>query len=875
MGDRKIGINVDGDGNVIRENTIIVEPQKPPDRTSNEPPNNLEARGIDRDRFVGRDDVLQDLHARLQRSERVAIASVAGMGGVGKSELAVQYGRRHLAETYRGGVVWLAGERAGLELLSFARSTFFPTVDFSQFGDLREQLAFCWAHWPAKEVPPESVLLIFDDVTDYAAQVQPCLPSDGRFRVMVTTREKLDAKKLGIDRLDLAVLKPLAAIRLLTLWIGRDRVCQEARIARDLLKWLGYLPLAIELVGSLLAIEPDLTIAKLFEQLKTERLRHEAIEPIEVAFNVSWQRLSDAAKQMAMGLSVFANAPIPWELVERTIAGCKLDDTPKPERKRDKLRRWLKREAPPTVKQWCLLLDEKARRQARRELERLHLLDRVSEGRYGLHPLIREFFAVKLAARSEATDWRRSFARVMTAIARQIPQTVTISQQAELKEAIVHLAAATEYSDLLSAENYEWGWPFEGLARFYEAQSLFIEAETYSQQCLDQSETRFGADHPDTATSLNNLALLYKSQGKYESAEPLLQRALDIHERQLGTDHPHTALSLNSLAELYRVQGKYESAEPLLQRALDIRERQLGADHPSTSLNLNNLASLYESQGKYESAEPLLQRTLDIQERQLGADHPSTATSLNNLAELYRVQGKYESAEPLYQRALDIRERQLGTDHPDTASSLSGLAVLYRSQGKYETTEPLLQRALDITERQLGADHPHTALSLNNLAALYYSQGKYESAEPLYQRALDICERQLGADHPHTALSLNNLAELYQAQGKYESAEPLYQRALDIWEQQLGADHPLTATSLNNLAVLYCYQARWGEAERLLVRALLIGVQKLGEAHPDTQRSIRSLASLIQDAIEQNRTAELSDHPLTQHLLAQLRTNEH
>jgi tetratricopeptide (TPR) repeat protein len=747
MGDRKIGINVDGDGNVIGGNTIIVEPQKPPDRTSNEPPNNLESRGIDRDRFVGRDDVLADLHARLQRSERVAIASVAGMGGVGKSELAVQYGRRHLRETYCGGVVWLAGERAGLELLSFARSTFFPTVDFSQFGDLREQLAFCWAHWPAKEVPPESVLLIFDDVTDYAAQVKPCLPSDGRFRVLVTTREKLDAKKLGIDRLDLAVLKPLAAIRLLTLWIGRDRVCQEARIARDLLKWLGYLPLAIELVGSLLAIEPDLTIAKLFEQLKTERLRHEAIEPIEVAFNVSWQRLSNAAKQMAMGLSVFASAPIPWELVERTIAGCKLDDTPKPERKRDKLRRWLKGEAPPTVKQWCLLLDEKARRQARRELERLHLLDRVSEERYGLHPLIREFFAVKLAARSEVTDWRRSFARVMTEVASQIDQTVTISQQAALKEAIVHLAAATEYSDLIELED-EWMWSFVGLARFYEAQSLFIEAETYRQQCLDRSETRFGADHPDTATSFNNLAELYRAQGKYDSAAPLFQRALDIWERQLGADHPFTVSSLNGLALLYQAEGKYESAEPLYQRALDICERQLGADHPFTASNLNNLALLYQAEGKYESA------------------------------------------------------------------------------------EPLYQRALDICERQLGADHPHTASNLNNLAVLYRSQGKYESAEPLYQRALDICERQLGADHPDTASSLNNLAALYYAQEKYGAAEPLFRRTLEIFLQGLGEQHPNTQTVLGNFQIF------------------------------------------LQQVIAADRTAELSDHPLTQQLLAQLRTNE-
>ena len=160
------------------------------------------------------------------------------------------------------------------------------------------------------------------------------------------------------------------------------------------------------------------------------------------------------------------------------------------------------------------------------------------------------------------------------------------------------------------------------------------------------------------------------------------------------------------------------------------------------------------------------------------------------------------------------------------------------------------------------------------LARFYRAQSLFSEAETYAQQRLDQSETRFGADHPDTAASLNNLAGLYESQGKYESAEPLYQRALDIREQQLGADHPDTASSLNNLAVLYCYQARWGEAERLLVRALLIGVQKLGEAHPDTQRSIRSLASLIQDAIEQNRTAELSDHPLTQHLLAQLRTNE-
>ncbi len=68
-------------------------------------------------------------------------------------------------------------------------------------------------------------------------------------------------------------------------------------------------------------------------------------------------------------------------------------------------------------------------------------------------------------------------------------------------------------------------------------------------------EAQLGADHPDTATSLNNLAGLYDAMGQYEKALPLYERALAISEAQLGADHPSTATSLNNLAGLYRVDG--------------------------------------------------------------------------------------------------------------------------------------------------------------------------------------------------------------------------------------------------------------------------------------------------------------------------------
>ncbi|MDS4056358.1 CHAT domain-containing tetratricopeptide repeat protein [Accumulibacter sp.] len=322
------------------------------------------------------------------------------------------------------------------------------------------------------------------------------------------------------------------------------------------------------------------------------------------------------------------------------------------------------------------------------------------------------------------------------------------------------------------------------------------EAIPFAELLCELCTTVLGADHPDTATSLNNLAMLHYALGDYARAEPVLQRALAISERVLGADHPDTATSLNNLALLYNSLGDYGRAEPLYQRALAISEQVLGADHPATAKSLSSLAMLYHALGDYGRAEPLLQRSLAIHEQVLGAEHPDAATSLNNLAALYHALGDYARAEPLFQRALAICERVLGADHPNTAVSLNNLAEVYRALGDYGRAEPLHQRALVVTEQAFGADHPGTAKILNNLAELYVQMGDYRRAEPLCLRALAIRERVLVADHPDTATSLNSLAMLYHARGDCSRAEPLLQRALTINEQVLGADHPHTAWNL-------------------------------------------------------------------------------
>jgi tetratricopeptide (TPR) repeat protein/transcriptional regulator with XRE-family HTH domain len=328
---------------------------------------------------------------------------------------------------------------------------------------------------------------------------------------------------------------------------------------------------------------------------------------------------------------------------------------------------------------------------------------------------------------------------------------------------------------------------------------------------------------------------LLHCRGEYARVEPLLQRALAICEQERGPDHPDTALILNGLGSLYREQARYQEAEPPLQRALAICEQERGPDHPDTAEILNALGLLYGYQGRYTEAEPFFRRSLSIYEQVLGACHLLTASPLGNLAVLFLRQGRHMEAEPLFQRALAICEQELGSSHPKVSMHLHNLASIYHDQEKYGEAELLYQRALTIREQQLGPMHRYTAMSLNSLARLYHDQGKYVEAEPLYQRALSIRKQRLGPAHPDTAGSLRSLARLYTDQKKWAKAEVLYRRALAIYEQKFGSVYPDIARSLDGLARLFELQGKYDEAVTFAQRALTTWEQIFGAEHPQTK----------------------------------------
>ncbi|MFH7242124.1 MAG: tetratricopeptide repeat protein [Spirulina sp.] len=541
-------------------------------------PNNLPRSGTQT--FVGRQADLDRVHAQLHETSRLAITALKGMGGIGKTELALQYAYTYLdAETYPGGICWLQArdQDVASQIVRFAKTAGMSPPD----GELADQVAYVWAQWP---LAPSVMLVIYDDVADLA-NIQPYLPPQTeQFRVLLTTRQRFS----GINNLEIDVLSPEAALDLLRSIVGPDRLDAQLAEATALCTRLGRLPLALELVGRYLELDEDLTLAEVQAELDEMRTDAYALLKDETAatmtaklgvaeaFELSLQRLDEASQTLLSLLSLFAATPIAWEWVQACLA-----DVPTP-----------------------------TLRQQRNKLLRNSLLQRVDQDIYQLHPLIQEFLRVRFATLDNTAPLQQSYCQMMVQVAQGIPQTPTRNQILAVTPAIPHIAeAATTWQQWLEDDSLDW--PFIGLGRFYEGQGAYEQAEPWYTDCLVIVRNRLGEDHPAVATSMNNLAGLYESQGRYGEAEPLYRDALTLLQRLLGEEHPAVATSMNNLAGLYESQGRYGEAEPLYVQALTIAVQRLGENHPNTQIFRNNFIGL-------------LQAVVAANQTHLLSNHPAT-----------------------------------------------------------------------------------------------------------------------------------------------------------------------------------------------------------------------------------------------------------
>lgn len=734
--------------------------------------------------FVGREQDLRALAQALNADGTAAIGQVeivaaTGLGGIGKTQLACEFVHRY-GPYFPGGVFWLSFADPATIPAEVAACGGLDGMQISPAFDtlpLEQQVRQVLAAW--KEPLPR--LLIFDNCEEETL-LEQWRPKHGGCRVLVTSRHYHWDVALGVQAVPLDVLPRSDSIALLRQF--RSELHEDDADLAAVAAALGDLPLAIHLAGSFLAhYRHALTPAQYLSRLHTPTLLDDRslqaaglsptqhVQHVARTFEQSYERLDAAVPTDALALTLLAHAAYfaPGE----------------------SLPRWL-------LLQTLNLPEEDAERtllgeDALMRLIDLGLLDTAAAGSLRLHRLVVAFVRAVLGNAAVQEVVEGTVLRVVDDLnARRNPCPVLAIQP--------HLRAITEAAQV-RADTRTAAFCTALGAHLWQL-GVYGEAQRYHAQALAIRRRVLGADHPDTAQSLNNLGNVRWKQGQYAEARRYHAQALAIRQRVLGSDHRDTAQSLNNLGLMLQELGHYAEAQRSYEQAFAINQRVLGPDHPNTALILNNLGFVFDSQGQYAAAQRSYEQALAIWQRVLGDDHPDTALSLWNLGEVFTVQGQYAEAQRALEQALKIYRRVLGSDHPHTARCLRAWGKLLHAQRETEQAQSYLVQALAIQQRMLGDDHPDTAQTFNNLGLVLQAQGHYTEAQGYYEQALAIDQHVLGLGHPETALSLNNLAGVLQAQGQYAEAQRSYEQALDICQRVLGSDHITTHTVHQNLVCL-------------------------------------------------------------------------
>jgi tetratricopeptide (TPR) repeat protein len=804
--------------------------------------------------FTGRQDLLERLDAALHPGQAAAVVqgqgqTLHGLGGVGKTQLAVEYAHRHAADYDL--IWWVTAEQPAAipgQLAGLAHRLGLPeTID---------QAETIQALWDALRLR-DRWLLIFDNAED-PADLRPYWPP-GTGHVVVTSRNPAwggIATPVAVDVLP----REEAVAFLVERTGGSDQASLEA-----LAEVLGDLPLALEQAAAYLeetGTPPDEYLALLRDrapELFALGRPTTSDQTIATTWTASLDRIrttTPAAEDLLRLCAFFGPDDLPRSLLTdhpdvlpEPLAAAVLDQLGF-QQLLGALRRYslvtvtgdavsMHRLVQAVVRDGLVPNDQRQWATVALDLIRATLPDRPEQ--VDAWPVYARLLPHALAAAGNAAKVDAA-ALAPADVLHQIGEYLRSRAEYQQAEQVLRRALAIRET-VLGDRHPDTLASLETLARVLQAQADLDGARALHERVLAIREARFGAEHPETAKSLGALAGVFHDQGDLETARALHERALAIREVRLGSDHPDTAESLNYLSNVLYDQGDLTGARELRERALAIREARLGPDHPDTLWTLSNLATVLGDQGHLDSARALHERALAIREARLGPDHPDIAFGLNYLGHILRAQGDLDGARAHFERALRINEARLGPRHPETGRSLTNIGIILLDQGDLDGARAHFQRALSIDEAR-GRDRSDTATDLHNLALVLETQGDLDGARALQERALAIDEAS-GPDHPRTARSLNNLATILARQGDLDTARGHLERALAIFEARLGPNHPDSAGSLTNLGKVLFELGELDAARTYLERAVAIREAKLGPDHPDVAESLDDLWTVL------------------------------
>ena len=815
--------------------------------------------------FVGRDEELASLKEGLSPMKepgktRRVILIMHGLGGMGKTQLAVEYSRRWHA--HYSAVCWLNGrteQSLQTSLSSLAERiarTRLPKQPI-KVSSLEESVNFAlnWLNQPSNL----NWLLIYDNVDQDQSlhgsdpekyELSRYLPAADHGFILITTR-KLRLAQLGRS-LKVGKVNELQSRLMLESRMGYTiSTTLEEDSSLKLLRLLDGLPLAIAQAGSYIR-ETQCSIVEYLQSynenwvdlMKTVDENEEILTDYKngsvwTTWTVSYKRIQkvDAAAANLLRLWAFLGPKDFWFNIIMSWKNFTREDKPE----------WIRELSIRTkfTKTMGVLV---AYSLAEREID--------ADG-YSIHPVVH--YWVRHALRGESISSLGHLACQL--IAENIPCESDREYVRMQRRLLPHVEQCSEWifkavhekPEAISLSNLI---PFFEVGVFYVDLGMPDKGKDLLQLVLNLSTKLQGRTGDISLRAICNLGIVYQNQGQRQDAERLYLEVLD-NTVPLDTYY----YTKQNLGVLYLAENRVEEALEACQAAFDEMQVSLGPDDPTTVRALQSLGAVYLHQGDFAKAEATYHKCLVKYESSLGPLHPYSYNMVEKLGDLLAMQNNPPKAEEIYQKLHASREINCKPGEKDWVRKSIPLATFLSKQCRFEETEILCNSILAASHE---AAYNGKALYniKNTLGHVYRERGEFEKASAMFDSVRRDAETALGAEDFVVAVGWNNLGTVLGVQGRTAEAIQLYEKAAKNLQGVADSDQATARDILRNLANTYKEHGRLNESALLMKDIMVREEADKGLRHSRAQAAILRYVDILSDTGRLDQVVEFWDREI-------------
>ncbi|KAJ5597671.1 hypothetical protein N7537_007755 [Penicillium hordei] len=797
--------------------------------------------------FTGREFTLDQLKQKLFLQANARKLALFGLGGIGKTQVALQLARWVQAHIPDCSIFWAPA--VSLESFEQAYSQIAKELQIPQNADgesamelVHRQLSSDKAgKWLFIVDNADDVDLLFDKLDQY-------FPASNKGVTLLTTRSREVALAFaGRDIVELQKMTTEEGIAFLTKIVGEDSLCDQSS-TMQLLEELNFLPLAIAQAAFYICRNDGTSTRYLELMHKTEKDR----------MRLASREFRDSTRYRGMSNAVTTT----WLISFNQIQG--FDPSAA-----DLLGfiSYLEPKAIPRSILPALDSEEEMEFAIGTLCSYGFLTRRNNQNMFDIHSL------VQLSTRVWITEARKT-QQVIATVTQHLDKRFPSDEYTNRDTWRMYLPHALEILRREESQGVSERYSLlSKVGKCVLADGRAKEAVSFLKTVCAWNGSNYDEEHLSRLKSQHELAYAYESNGQIKqavelleyvvAAVELLEHVVAVEERTLDEEHPDRLASQYTLALVYESNGQTKQAIELLEYVVAVRERTLDEEHPDRLASQHVLARAYKSNGQIKQAVELLEYVVAVKGRTLDDEHPSRLASQHELAYVYESNGQIKQAVELLEHVVAVEERTLDEEHPDRLASQHTLALVYESNGQTKQAIELLKYVVAVRERTLDEEHPDRLASQHVLARAYKSNGQIKQAVELLEHVVAVEERTLDEEHPSRLASQHTLALVYESNGQTKQAIELLEYVVAVRERTLDEEHPDRLASQHTLALVYESNGQTKQAIELLEHVVAVEERTLDEKHPSRLASQRALQDIKQSINVAIMEIMLSSSPTT------------